>query len=320
MDFESKYDRRPASRIVLAREPLEAFAGRINPSALQAVTELAGGFSSTNLRLDFADGERCVLRLARGATRLETEADLLAFVAREIPDVPIPQVLWRAESDGDIAACAMTFVEGDLLSVAEDGLAEAACRDLCEQLAQAAARIHSVRFATPGFLGSGVKVVQPFGDRPFMESCLADKRVQTRLGPQRLARLVQCLARQPEAPPRAQLCHADFNQKNMLVRRDATGRNRLAAVLDWEFACSASAAMDIGNFLRFAAESPVANEQWFAAAYRAAGGHLDADWRTQSLIADLSAQCSFLMSEETLPKTFATALGVIDSTLTRIGG
>ncbi len=320
MDFEAKYDRRPASRVVLARDALETVARSINPSGLRAILELSGGFSSTNLRLDFADGERCVLRLAHDAARLEIEADLLAFVAQEIPDVPVPQVLWRAPTGGDLTAYAMTFVEGDLLSVVEDALAEEACRDLCEQLAQAAARIHNVRFAASGFLGPGVKVVQPLGDRPFLEACLADKRVQRRLEPQRNARLVRCLAQQPEAPQHAQLCHADFNQKNMLVRRDASGRYRLAAVLDWEFACSATAAMDIGNFLRFAAESPVADERWFATSYRAAGGHLDPDWREQALIADLSAQCSFLMGDETLPKTFATALGVIDVTLARLGG
>jgi len=34
---------------------------------------------------------------------------------------------------------------------------------------------------------------------------------------------------------------------------------------------------------------------------------------------DLSAQLSFLMSEDELSRTFATALGVVDRTLARLG-
>jgi thiamine kinase-like enzyme len=112
-----------------------------------------------------------------------------------------------------------------------------------------------------------------------------------------------------------QLCHSDFNQKNILIRRNADGRHELAAVLDWEFAFSGSGVIDIGNLLRFEHESPAVESSRFADAYRAAGGHLDKAWREQALFADLLAQCAFLIHSEELPNTFRTAIGVIDRTL-----
>ncbi len=158
----------------------------------------------------------------------------------------------------------------------------------------------------------------PTGTVGFMQSCLDNADLQRRAGAERCRRLHHCVTHRPDLhEPSAthQLCHSDFNQKNFLIRRNANGRHELAAVLDWEFAFSGSGVIDIGNLLRFEHESPAVESNWFADAYRAAGGHLDQAWREQALFADLLAQCAFLINPEELPKTFKTAIGVIDRTL-----
>jgi aminoglycoside phosphotransferase (APT) family kinase protein len=325
MDFTTKFDQRPSSQANLAPEILLEAASQLSPSPLRNSAVLSGGFSTTNILLEFADGHRCVLRISSRHERLKTEADLLDYLSHEAPIVPIPRVLWRAPEHfpGELGAFAMTYVDGHLLAAIEDGLSTADRRDVCEQLASVAARIHDLRFTQCGLLGPGPKVTEPFqsysaGTVGFMLSCLHNVDLQRRVGADRWTRLQHCLTYRPDLHQPSlthQLCHSDFNQKNFLVRRNANGRHQLAAVLDWEFAFSGSSVIDIGNLLRFEHESPVVESSWFADAYRAAGGHLDKAWREQALFADLLAQCAFLINPEELPNTFRTAIGVIDRTL-----
>jgi fructokinase len=325
MDFNAKFDQRPSSPPNLVPEILREAATQISASPLRNSAVLSGGFSTTNILLEFADGDRCVLRLSSQHERLEIEADLLDYLSRETTEVPVPKVLWRAPEHfpGAVGAFAMTYIDGHLLASIEDGLSTADCRDICEQLASVAARIHKLCFTQCGLLGPGPKVTEHFasyaaGTVGFMQSCLDNADLQRRVGVDRWTRLQHCLTHRPdlhEPSVTHQLCHSDFNQKNFLIRRNANGRHHLAAVLDWEFAFSGSSVIDIGNLLRFEHESPAVESAWFADAYRAAGGHLDKAWREQALFADLLAQCAFLIDPEELPKTFRTAIGVIDRTL-----
>jgi aminoglycoside phosphotransferase (APT) family kinase protein len=325
MDFKAKFDQRPSSPPNLVPEILREAATQISASPLRNSAVLSGGFSTTNILLEFADGDRCVLRLSSQHERLEIEADLLDYLSRETTEVPVPKVLWRAPEHfpGAVGAFAMTYIDGHLLASIEDGLSTADCRDICEQLASVAARIHQLRFTQCGLLGPGPKVTEPFasyasGTVGFIQSCLDNANLQRRAGADRCQRLHHCLAHRPdlhEPSMTHQLCHSDFNQKNFLVRRNPNGRHQLAAVLDWEFAFSGSSVIDIGNLLRFEHESPAVESSWFADAYRAAGGHLDKAWREQAFFADLLAQCAFLINPEELPNTFRTAVGVVDHTL-----
>jgi aminoglycoside phosphotransferase (APT) family kinase protein len=325
MDFKAKFDQRPSSPPNLAHEILLEAASQFSSSPLCSSAVLNGGFSTTNILLEFADGDRCVLRISSQHERLQMEADLLDYLSHQAPEVPVPKVLWRASEHfpGGLRAFGMRYVEGHLLANIEDGLSTAACRNICEQLALAAARIHDLHFAQCGLLGPGPKVMEPFtsyaaGTVGFMQSCLDNANLQRRAGADRCHRLHRCLTHRPDLQEPSvthQLCHSDFNQKNFLIRRNLNGRHQLAAVLDWEFAFSGSSVIDIGNLLRFEHESPAVDSAWFADAYRAAGGHLDTAWREQAFFADLLAQCAFLINPEELPNTFRTAIGIIDRTL-----
>jgi Ser/Thr protein kinase RdoA (MazF antagonist) len=325
MDFQAKFDQRPSPAGNLAPEILIEAASQFSSSPLRNSATLSGGFSNTNILLEFADGDRCVLRVSSQHERLKIEADLLDYLSHQAPELSVPKVLWRASGHfpARLGAFAMTYVEGHLLADIEDSLSAAACRDICEQLAFAAARIHDLRFTQCGLLGPGPRVAEVFasyaaGTVGFMQSCLDNANLQRRAGADRCHRLHRCLTHRPDLHQPSvthQLCHSDFNQKNFLIRRNANGRHQLAAVLDWEFAFSGSSVIDIGNLLRFEHESPAVESAWFQDAYRAAGGHMDESWREQALFADLLAQCAFLINSGELPKTFRTAIGVIDHTL-----
>ena len=325
MDFTRKYDPGESTALTVPPGTLEAIAEAVAGCPLRSSSRLSGGFSNANFLLVFADGERCVLRVARDPARLTIEADILVHVLAVAPSVPVPHVLWRSDTPipGGLGAFAMTFVDARPLSEVEDTLSDIDCRAVCEDLAVAAAAIHAITFPQSGMLGPGPVVDDPFdsyagGAAAFLRACLDNQDLQRRTGPERLIRLRRCMTRRADLqvpPGDRQLCHSDFNQKNLLVRSMRGGRPRLAAVIDWEFAFVGSGVIDIGNLLRFEAESPSVDPGWFADAYRDAGGQLDAAWREQALFADLLAQCAFLVRGQELPKTFATALGVIDRTL-----
>jgi Ser/Thr protein kinase RdoA (MazF antagonist) len=163
-------------------------------------------------------------------------------------------------------------------------------------------------------------VAQPFpsyvdGTVGYLEWCLEQEETRRRLGAER-HKLVERISQQShdfQLPSvTRQLCHGDFNQKNLLVDRSEGGGWKLTAVLDWEFALSASGVMDVGNLLRFENESPAVEAELFSTAYREAGGTLDDNWHTQAMFADLLAQLTFLVEQGERPRTFATALRVID--------
>src|SRR5882757_9142734 len=229
MDFKTKFDRRPSSPANLAPEILLEAAAQLSPSPLRNSTALSGGFSTTNILLEFADGDRFVLRISSQQERLQMEADLLDYLSSKAPEVPIPKILWRAPEHfpAGSGAFAMTYVDGHLLASLEDNLSTASCRDICEHLAFVAARIHDVRFTQCGLLGPGPKVTDPFttyatGTLGFMQSSLDHANLQSRAGAERCRRLHHFLTHRPdlhEPSMTHQLCHSDFNQKNILVAR-----------------------------------------------------------------------------------------------------
>lgn len=285
---------------------------------------LSGGFSNSNYLISFVDGEHCVLRLSTNAARTRVEVDLLKFLAASVPDVPTPSVLWsRGPLRDGGGAFAMSYVDGELLSRAEDEMSEADRNRVCDELAVAASRIHGLRLGADGFFKHGASLERPVNDYTlwtlgYLSFCFDAPHFQRRLGRDRLRRLASCTLNRADLhlPSRTgSLCHGDFNQKNILVRRTAAGSYALAAIIDWEFALAGANVIDLGNLLRFESESGAIRGARFAAAYTEAGGELDVGWRQQAMFADLLAQCAFLVDFEEKPKTFATAVVVIDRTL-----
>lgn len=318
MDFDAKYDRRGnAVRPLSAAEIEGSLEDFLQRRRIERVEILSGGYVHSNLALTLSDGSSCVARIGTRSSRaVETEVSVLRHLAGRIP---LPAVLHHAAASNVVV---LELVEGDLLARVEDALCPSDLARLGAEIGRTLAAIHAVEFEAPGELAPGPVVEAPFPDfrtalLGYLGECLAKPRLRERLGPDTHRRLERFVAGRSaildEMGPENRLVHADFNHKNLLVRRRRAGWE-VAAVLDWEFAFSASPLCDFGNFLRFEAEQP----PWRAPlveGYREAGGRLPDRWREIARFIDLAAMTNFLTRDDDLPRTFRTAAAVIEATL-----
>ena len=152
-------------------------------------------------------------------------------------------------------------------------------------------------------------------------SNLASGRVRERLGKNPAACALEYVQANRDQywsiPNSTRLIHCDYNLKNILVRQ--TGSIwKVAGVLDWEFAMAGSPLVDIGNFLRFENELPPGFGEAFIRGYVSNGIVLPMNWREVAKLLDLAAMINFLEDERDAPKTFQTAISVIERTVESI--
>ncbi|MGE5596785.1 MAG: phosphotransferase family protein [Hyphomicrobiales bacterium] len=318
---QDRYDR-PQGSIPLPPADARAILQELDPGLELASLEiLAGGFSSTNYLLATTAGDRLVVRLAgRPAGRWHAELDVMALASTI---VPVPKVFARTEHPSlpGVHAAIVEFVHGELLDDIELGPSESA-HAIGRAVGATLAAIHSVTFASAGFFGPG-PTVEPFDAGQTLlalfDELLANTTVRDRLGDlvPAAARLVADHREVVAAPRPTVLVHSDFNAKNILMRRGAPG---VAAVLDWEFAFSGPALIDVGNFLRFDRDFPPGLEDGFVSGYRDAGGTLPAGYKQAAKLLDLTALLQFLSRASAPPRTVATARAAIADTLARWPG
>lgn len=116
----------------------------------------------------------------------------------------------------------------------------------------------------------------------------------------------------------ASLVHCDYNGANILVM-PRNGTWEVSAVLDWEFACSGSSLIDVGNMLRHYQEEADPFEQAFIAGFRDAGGRLPPEWRRIADLYDLMSLCGFLENRDAGERVKADVTGLVLATLARWG-
>src|SRR6185503_114122 len=143
---------------------------------------------------------------------------------------------------------------------------------------RALAEIHSITYRTAGLLGPALDVAEPFVD--FVSSLRDHAAAEIAASATSLpwdigARVLDVLDSHSDAlrsvagPP--VLLHGDFKVSNL----HSMERDELL-VLDWEFAYSGSALMDVGQLVRWSCPPPF--ESAFVDAYRRNGGRLPDDW------------------------------------------
>jgi fructokinase len=115
------------------------------------------------------------------------------------------------------------------------------------------------------------------------------------------------------------LVHCDYGKRNLLVRSCA-GRWQIAAVLDWEFAVSASPLIDLGHMLRYERAARPLLEPHFSKGFTDAGGVLREDWRHLSKILDLSALCEVLTRDPLPPEIVAELIELVGATVSPSAG
>lgn len=154
----------------------------------------------------------------------------------------------------------------------------------------AAARIHAITFAQAGFLDASLAVAEPFdagalaGLRAWADGLL-EGDAGARLGAARVAAVRRAWdARAAElaaACAQPALVHSDYKPTNVRWLPE----EEEALVLDWEFAWSGPALLDVGMMLRWRPPEPFVGG--LAAGLRGGGAALVDDWRRLAELLDL---------------------------------
>ena len=244
------------------REGWVRHAGQVSVSAEQAaallrpalggvcireIRPVAGGLVNTNLRvvLDRPPGAVLLRLITREPPQARKEAALDRLLRGRVPTA---RFLHLAETNpvtrGPYAV--LEWIEGERLDRAAARADAVALDGLGEAVGAALARVHAFHFARHGFLTPDLRATTVIGfDRAalldFLRECLVRGPGRARLGVALTNRVLDFAAREGWRldawldEPR--LVHGDFNPSNILVRD-----GRVAAVLDWEFALSATPA------------------------------------------------------------------------------
>jgi aminoglycoside phosphotransferase (APT) family kinase protein len=281
---------------------------RVVPGAIvERVELLHGGRHNTLYAVSLADEPReLVVKIWSDSSNARPGIE--AALERVLPpEVPTARPYHFLPDGADGRPClVMSRVQGERL---ETVLRDAAARDveqLGDRIGRALATIHRVTFEATGVLDSSLTVVEAFdvgsaGLIAFARDVLLRGPGGDRLGSALAARFLGWL--ETEALPLDRqrgvpsLTHCDFGGSNILVRRGASGWE-VAAIIDWEFACSGTPFVDVGNLLRPPTGLLSGFVAAFVAGYREGGGSLPPDWKRLSALTDLFAWVEFLSRPE----------------------
>ena len=254
------------------------------PVTVDGLRRLPGGASREiwlfTVTRDGAPPERLVLRRDPPGHVIESsrQVEFELLRAADAAGVPVPRVRWCGGDDPVVGGSffVMDFVEGETIGrkiLREADLAHAR-EALPEQLAQAAARIHTIDASAFGLRapeGSpGAAEVARYAD--ILHDLAPDPHPALELA-------IRWLGARLPAPRAATLVHGDYRLGNVIV-----GPAGLRAVLDWELAHAGDPMEDLGwlcvRSWRFGADDrPVAGlcprERLFAAYEQASGAAVD---------------------------------------------
>lgn len=313
----------------------------VQPAMVERIDRVERGSSSTNWRVEVRNGKPLHLRLVPGGRRVAAKE--VAVQRLVSPTVPVAPVLHEACSGTHPYYVALWIDDAVPLDgvLGEEQLDDGA--GLGAAVGRTLAAIHQYMFERGGDLGEGLEVL-PWGgegvvaaaelqgtsgrdDVPRREGSsyarllhrmLFRSRAYGRLGANRSAELWNAILLEDALydwrSERACLVHFDFNPKNLLVRFGREGWS-MAAVLDWEFAASADALFDVGNFLRHRADYPSDVVDGFIAGYRASAPWVTRDWLRRARFLDLSSQLEQLGSATEKPTGHRIAVELLNEFL-----
>lgn len=293
-----------------ANEVAAMVAAGLPDARVTGFAMLEGGLANTNLRVDLADGTVLLRLYQRDAAQARKEA---ALAERLAGHVPVPRYIHVGRHDSFRFAL-VEWVAAERLETLLTGWRAQERAAAGIDVGRVLAAIHAVTFARTGFLDADLVPAPVEADETFYANFLHEAFAggigRARIGAT-LADAVLDYARSHAAlrwsGPHC-LMHSDFNGSNILTRG-----TQVAAVIDWEFAMSASPDGDFGNLLRNHPDDEFMDG--VCAGYRGAGGVLPANWRALALRADLIAWADFLMRPQLHPSVVESARAAIARTV-----
>jgi fructokinase len=283
-----------------------------------------GGRQNTLYAVSLAgDAPSLVVKVSPGPSRprLAVEAAVDRLLPPEVPTARPYHFL--PDEAGGRACLVMRHVAGDRLDVVLPAATASDAAELGARVGRILAGVHRIHFETTGVLDASLTVVEPFDVRSAGLIAFARDVLVRGPGGERLGRALAerflgwletgagPLDRYEAAPC---LAHCDFGGSNILVRRGARGWE-VAAIIDWEFACSGTPFVDVGNLLRPPTGLLPGFVEAFVEGYRAGGGTLPGDWKRQSELTDLFAWLEFLSRADCPPQVADSARTIILRTM-----
>jgi aminoglycoside phosphotransferase (APT) family kinase protein len=273
---------------------------------------LSGGLMNRNilLRLDGKPND-CVLRIYdRDPAACVCEVAVLGMVGR---DLPVPRVLYSDEGAEQGAPVAvLSVVDGISLATLHSTHDDEAIAESAYDAGRVLARIG--RYPGPPTPAETLLgLVERFARAPAFE-----QRVSPALRDALIDLVTRWLPRLVDLSSQSGLVHADFNSRNIFVRRTNEGW-RVSGVLDWEFALNASPFVDVGNFLRYHRADRPRFEPHFSRGMRDAGVILPDDWLALARLMDLPALCE-LIGRTNIPESVAVELLSLLESTARLDG
>jgi fructokinase len=275
---------------------------------------LPKGLCNFNYKVDLEKGaEVVVLRIyGRDPQACRKEADLLRLLG---DIVPVPEVLLVSAS-GDCGVgpfIVMRYVEGINFRQLRRTRDQEAIAQAAHSIGETLAALGRYKFDRRGTLGAGTAIMDDHLNGTnaipeFIDSCLASPTLCSRLDDCVRARVHELAWGRARELARLQdetcLVHGDFNNRNIIVRREQ-GRWQVAAVVDWEFAVSGSPMFDIASFLQYERRDSPSREPHFSLGYEHGGGKLQERWWQLARVVGLKGQCETL-TQTRLPADIST--------------
>jgi aminoglycoside phosphotransferase (APT) family kinase protein len=282
----------------VARLVLPLFPG----DSIRSFSPVGGGLTNTNYKVTLARrASPLLLRLyQRGVAPAQKEMAIDNLIA---PRVPVLH-FFHLSDDNPVTGhpyAVLDWIEGPDLQHILPALSQERLLGFADKIGKVLAAIHSFTFEIFGFFDASLAVQGPIDfDRAGMLAYL-DQTLVHGPGGERLGRpLVDALVAYAEKNGdilkdwlvQPCLVHGDFNAPNILVLPEQG--DAIAAVIDWEYALSASPAMDFGNLLRPPFDGNAAFAEAVARAYVEAGGFLPKNWQKIARLADVYSFADFL--------------------------
>lgn len=170
---------------------------------------------------------------------------------RECQTMPVPKVykLSNHEAIQNREYAIYEYIDGkNIRQAISDGyiLGENFVRDVARSLA----KIHSYKFDKAGFLDENLNIKKELLPLTSLYENFMGDRAKKRLGETVVDKIINIVIKNEktlvELDKDIRLVHGDFQGTNILVKD-----NKLAGILDWEFAMAGHPLADIGQFFRY---------------------------------------------------------------------
>lgn len=259
---------------------------------IQSLTLLSDGCANTNYKITFQNEHAVVIRIytrAQSALMLETGIHKLVHTV-----LPVADYLYTDDTCTNYPHpyAIIKWVNGilmrDLIFQRDEDAIQSAARDAGQHLGI----LRAMKLPLGGFFQENMQI-RPFAPEEEYETyimhLLQDKTVADSLGKNLRHDLAQIVSECCHLIPQindANLTHGDYDPANILVH-EMNGSWKVAAILDWEFALSATYLLDIGTMLRYSHKLPACFEASFIHGIEDIGPPLPADWKKQAKLMDI---------------------------------